>query len=347
MLAYEAGQHLAGIGAAQGDATLELLFLQANRDARMGQAYTAYLEAWQANSSDVMVLFQLASRSSQYGHWGLLEYIEQPTSPKYQAVLDALTPKTPQSLSTTLGSTPVVIGQTAVLPTTTDQGLGLTWQSLAVERCRIKNRSVITTAIGDCLLEATQAGSSRYVAFTQTVTLSVVPKGVQALAAVLPTIITGTLRAALPSVTDQGVPMRWGVAKASSPQCRVQMQQKIWYVVGKSAGACVLSAQASETALYQAFTQSHTVTVMAKQSQSAVPQVSSLAQGSVLTVPLKSAEELGLCWSVTPKSRCTMTFDATNGYIHGGARGSCTVTVSNAGGDVWLPLVQRWVVTIY
>ena len=347
LVAYEAGQHLAGIGAAQSDAALEQLFLAANRDDRMGQLYNDYLAAWQANSPEVMVLFQLASRSSQYGHWGLLEYIEQATSPKYQAVLDAVTPKVTQSLSTTLGSAPVVVGQQVALPNVTDQGLELIWQSLTLDRCGIKNRSVITKVVGGCDLKATQVGSSQYLAFTRTITLSVVPKAPQVLSASVPATITGTLRAALPSVTDQGALLRWGVSKISSQPCRVQMQQKIWYVVGSGAGTCVINAQAGETALYQAFTQTHTLTVTAKLAQSAVPQTSSLAVGSQQIVPRTSAEGLVLRWSVTPKSRCTMTFDDTSGYIHGVALGSCTVIVRTVGNDVWLPLWQRWVLTIY
>lgn len=346
LLAYEAGQHLAGIGAAQNDTALEQLFLAANRDARMGQLYREYMAAWQANSSDVMVLFQLASRSSQYGHWGLLEYIEQPTSPKYQAVLDVLTPKTAQSLSTTVGNAPVVIGQTVALPGTTDQGLVLTWQSVEIDQCSIKNRTVSTKAVGICALEATQAGSSQYLAFTQTITVQVVPKSLQTLSASLPTRITGTQRTALPGVTDQGVTVRWAATKISSRKCRVLFQQKSWYVIGKQAGVCVLNVQAGETALHQVFVQSHSLTVTAKVPQSQLPQTASLVRGTALTVPRTSAEGLVLRWSVTPKSRCTMTFDDTSGYIHGVAMGNCTVSVRSLASDIWLPLSQRWVMTI-
>lgn len=86
LLAYEGGQHLAAIGATMNNATVTTLFITANRDARMTAIYDQYIASWQANSSEVLVLFNLAGRYSQYGNWGLLEYIEQPTSPKYAAL---------------------------------------------------------------------------------------------------------------------------------------------------------------------------------------------------------------------------------------------------------------------
>lgn len=88
LLAYEGGQHLAAIGDTMNNATVTDLFSAANRDARMTAVYDQYIANWKANSGEALVLFNLAGRYSQFGNWGLLEYIEQPTSPKYTALIN-------------------------------------------------------------------------------------------------------------------------------------------------------------------------------------------------------------------------------------------------------------------
>jgi hypothetical protein len=54
----------------------------------MTALYDQYIANWKANSGEALVLFNLAGRYSQYVNWGLLEYIEQPTSPKYTALIN-------------------------------------------------------------------------------------------------------------------------------------------------------------------------------------------------------------------------------------------------------------------
>ncbi|HND47660.1 MAG TPA: hypothetical protein PLL95_03815, partial [Anaerolineales bacterium] len=44
-------------------------------------------KTWREANGEVFVLFNLAGRYGRFGNWGLLEYIEQPSSPKYDAVL--------------------------------------------------------------------------------------------------------------------------------------------------------------------------------------------------------------------------------------------------------------------
>lgn len=61
-------------------------FTAANRDPRMGQAYTQYLQAWKENGGETFMLYSFAARYGQFGSWGLLEFLEQAGSPKYQAV---------------------------------------------------------------------------------------------------------------------------------------------------------------------------------------------------------------------------------------------------------------------
>lgn len=81
MLAYEAGQHLTSAS------DLDQLG-KVQRDPRMGQAYTRYLNRWRDQFGDLMVLFTDYGPINQYGSWGMREYIGQPLTeaPKANAV---------------------------------------------------------------------------------------------------------------------------------------------------------------------------------------------------------------------------------------------------------------------
>lgn len=87
LLAYEGGQHLAGIGSSQNNQRVAALFSEANRDARMSGLYIQYLKDWEAMANgETIVLYNFSGRYSRFGNWGLLEYIEQTSSPKYDAI---------------------------------------------------------------------------------------------------------------------------------------------------------------------------------------------------------------------------------------------------------------------
>jgi hypothetical protein len=89
LIAYEGGQHLVGVGAATDDEALNALFASSNRDARMGEAYTAYLDAWRHRGGHLFTAFSYVGNWSQWGYWGSLEYQDQPVveAPKYAALL--------------------------------------------------------------------------------------------------------------------------------------------------------------------------------------------------------------------------------------------------------------------
>jgi len=78
---YEAGQHVTA------GTDVELL-TQIERDPRMGQLYTRYLNYWRNEFGDLMMLFCDYGSISQFGGWGMQEYIGQPLNeaPKAQAV---------------------------------------------------------------------------------------------------------------------------------------------------------------------------------------------------------------------------------------------------------------------
>ena len=83
--AYEGGQ---GITPPAGDTdkTFQSLLLAANRDPRMGVAYTKMLSDWQASGGQTFSLFNDVATPSQYGDWGLKENQFDTTAAKWMAV---------------------------------------------------------------------------------------------------------------------------------------------------------------------------------------------------------------------------------------------------------------------
>lgn len=86
LMGYEGGQHLV---MAPGDTDQKWLDLMtaANRDARMGTAYTRTLNDWQAVGGQAYALFNHVYRPSKYGVWGLKESQPEVANYKWQAVL--------------------------------------------------------------------------------------------------------------------------------------------------------------------------------------------------------------------------------------------------------------------
>ncbi len=83
-IAYEGGQHLV-----HRDQSQMSLRLDANKDPRMGEMYSQYLNYWQILSGDeLFVHFSSPSIYGQYGAWGSKEYQGQPIeqAPKHRAL---------------------------------------------------------------------------------------------------------------------------------------------------------------------------------------------------------------------------------------------------------------------
>lgn len=87
LIAYEGGQHLAGIGGFTFNTTCNAIFDAANADPRMGTLYGAYLAAWKQNG-DEFTHFSNVGRWGPFGRWGALEFQDQSpaSSPKYSAL---------------------------------------------------------------------------------------------------------------------------------------------------------------------------------------------------------------------------------------------------------------------
>lgn len=92
LIAYEGGQHLT---VTWGDGTLSNqkkrslldLFRAANRDPRMAQRYTDFLNGWKANGGKLFTLYTVPQTYHTFGSFGIKEHLAQPRSaaPKYDA----------------------------------------------------------------------------------------------------------------------------------------------------------------------------------------------------------------------------------------------------------------------
>lgn len=92
LVAYEGGQSLQGFPTYGSGSPQVQMFIAANRDPRMGAAYTTYLNDWKASGGTLFMHFNDTYPPSQYGIWGLLDSTMQTTEPltsappKWQAV---------------------------------------------------------------------------------------------------------------------------------------------------------------------------------------------------------------------------------------------------------------------
>ncbi|MEX0774196.1 MAG: hypothetical protein WD042_00635 [Phycisphaeraceae bacterium] len=88
LIAYEAGQHLVGVGGAEKDQKLMSVLQAANRHERMGKLYLAYFDAWAKEGGDVMAVFNSIAGWTKWGSWGLMQYYDDnpADNPKMQAV---------------------------------------------------------------------------------------------------------------------------------------------------------------------------------------------------------------------------------------------------------------------
>lgn len=87
---YEGGQSLVALGSAASNAAVVALFSNANRDARMGTAYSQYLAMLKNSGVSLFNQWTSVGSYSVFGNWGLLEWRDQGHSAKYDAVINFL-----------------------------------------------------------------------------------------------------------------------------------------------------------------------------------------------------------------------------------------------------------------
>ena len=87
LVAYEAGQHLVGVGGGENNEQLNKLLYSANADARMGDIYTESLTMWAQNGGDLTCSYSSVGTWSKWGSWGLLQNHDDAlsNSPKFTA----------------------------------------------------------------------------------------------------------------------------------------------------------------------------------------------------------------------------------------------------------------------
>lgn len=89
LVAYEGGQHLSALGEAMNNKALVAILINANRDPRMGEIYTDYINHWTQAGGKLHNFFTSVGRYGRYGAWGHLEAFNQDpaTAPKYLAAM--------------------------------------------------------------------------------------------------------------------------------------------------------------------------------------------------------------------------------------------------------------------
>ncbi len=97
LLAYEGGQLLGGYvpQAVQDNQALTDLFIEANRDPRMGQIYEEYFAYWYKQGGGLFNHF-VDVREAGISNVGALEYLGQQSSPKYDVLMDLINTGTVQ-----------------------------------------------------------------------------------------------------------------------------------------------------------------------------------------------------------------------------------------------------------
>lgn len=97
LVAYEGGQSLQGVPTFASGSPQVNMMIAANRDPRMGAAYTQYLNGWKASGGTLFMHFNDTFTPSVFGEWGALESVMQTTSPlasappKWQAIQNFIT----------------------------------------------------------------------------------------------------------------------------------------------------------------------------------------------------------------------------------------------------------------
>jgi hypothetical protein len=92
MVAYEAGQHLIRYDPPHTvkDPAVLNLFMSAQKDPRMRQAYQQYLQTWTQGGGGLLLHFYGIGEPEPKNFFGMLDYLHQPSTPKYLALMDYL-----------------------------------------------------------------------------------------------------------------------------------------------------------------------------------------------------------------------------------------------------------------
>ncbi len=92
LIAYEAGQHLIRYDPPHTvkDPAVLNLFMSVQEDPRMRQAYQQYLSTWAQSGGGLILHFYGIGEPEPKNFFGMLDYLQQPSTPKYAALMDYL-----------------------------------------------------------------------------------------------------------------------------------------------------------------------------------------------------------------------------------------------------------------
>lgn len=84
LVAYEGGQHLTS----PNNEKLTQFFIDLNRRPEMYDLYSQLMESWKQAGGTLFMNFSDIGHPSKWGSWGVLEHVDQDSSPKYDALMD-------------------------------------------------------------------------------------------------------------------------------------------------------------------------------------------------------------------------------------------------------------------
>lgn len=88
LIVYEGGSHVMsnGYGKVMNDPEFIKFFIAINRHKYMKKLYMKNFESWKSNGGTIFLHFYDIGKPSKWGSWGALEYINQSTTPKMEAI---------------------------------------------------------------------------------------------------------------------------------------------------------------------------------------------------------------------------------------------------------------------
>ncbi|MCA1993209.1 MAG: cellulose-binding protein [Coleofasciculus sp. S288] len=90
LVAYEGGQHIVGRQGVENNDKLTNFFIELNRRPEMYELYTQLLNQWKRACGTLFIHYCDIRKPSKWGSFGALEYLDQDSSPKYDALIDFL-----------------------------------------------------------------------------------------------------------------------------------------------------------------------------------------------------------------------------------------------------------------
>ncbi len=90
LVAYEGGQHIVGRQEVVNNNTLRQFFIELNRHPEMYKTYLQLFKNWKQAGGTVFMHFSDIGKPTKWGSWGALEYLDQESSPKFDALMNFL-----------------------------------------------------------------------------------------------------------------------------------------------------------------------------------------------------------------------------------------------------------------